>query len=95
MYILVLFYQGFNGGSNYCFKTVILYSVIFLYFYLFLIVFNERKTQGILLSVAYNNTCYSKNVLVQPYTISDMVITRIWKIALENDLIKSKHVVIN
>jgi hypothetical protein len=32
----------------------------------------------------------SKKVLVQPYMISDMVI--VWKIALENDFIKSKHV---
>jgi hypothetical protein len=61
--------------------------------YLCLIVFNERKIQGILLLVAYKNTCYSKNVLVQPYMISDMV--SVWKIALENDFIKSKHVVLN
>jgi hypothetical protein len=53
----------------------------------------QKKAQGILLLVAYNNTCYSKNVSVQPYMISDMVI--VWKIALENDFIKSKHVVLN
>jgi hypothetical protein len=72
---------------------LILYSDIFLSFYLFLIVFNVRKTQGILLLVAYNKTCYSKNVLVQPYVISDMV--TVWKKAFENDFIKSKHVVLN
>jgi hypothetical protein len=52
----------------------------------------QKKTQGISLLVAYNNICYSKNVLVQPYMISDMVI--VWKIALENDFIKSKYVVL-
>jgi hypothetical protein len=52
----------------------------------------QKKTQGILLLVAYNNTCYNKNVLVQLYMISDMAI--VWKIALENDFIKSKHVVL-
>jgi hypothetical protein len=50
------------------------------------------KTQRSLLLVAYTNTCYNKNVLVQPCMISDMV--TVWKIALENDFIKSKHVVL-
>jgi hypothetical protein len=45
-----------------------------------------------LLLFACNKTRYGKNVYVQLYLIIDMV--TVWKHALENDFIKSKHVVL-
>jgi hypothetical protein len=63
--------------------------------YKFVVQCNNLKMkgrQGILLLIACNKTRHSKNVLVQLYLIIDTV--TVWKHALEDDFIKSKHVVL-
>jgi hypothetical protein len=50
----------------------------------------HNRTQGILSSVASNNTWYYKKGLLQLHVITDTFI--VWQTAPDNDFIKSKHV---